>query len=108
MENIYQLEMDELPIGLTKPATKMGVPFIPFFLNIMGCFFGWMIYQGISGGTHIMSVLVFVLIWGVIYGFMFLITSKDIVGLMICWINFQYFQRLPSRSQWANTDSYQP
>jgi hypothetical protein len=108
MEQDYQIEMDDLAIGLTKPATKLGVPFIPFFMSIMGCFFGWMLYQSITGGSGMKSTLLCLMIWLISYAAMLLVTSRDIFGLAIYWINLQYFRPLSTRWKWGNTDAYQP
>lgn len=108
MDSGYQIEMDDLAIGLTKPATKLGVPFIPFFMSIMVCFFGWMFYQALTGGSDIKSTLVCIVAWLAIYAAMLLITSKDIFGLVIHWVNFQYFRPHSTRKTWGNTDAYQP
>ncbi len=106
MEKNYLIEIDELAVGLTKPATKFGVPIIPFFLSIMACFMGWMFYQAYTGNTSIMSAFAFLMIWVACYCGMLLISTKDDFGLIIYWVNFQYFRQLPSRSSWGNTDSY--
>lgn len=108
MEKNYVIEIDELAVGLTKPATKLGIPLVPFFLSIMICFIGWMFYQSATGNTSILSAFVFLIIWIASYLGMLFITSKDLFGLVIYWVNFQYFRQLPSRSSWGNTDSYQP
>lgn len=108
MEKNYVIEIDELAVGLTKPATKLGVPLVPFFLSMMACFMAWMFYQSATGNTSMVSAIVFLMIWIVCYITMLFITTKDIFGLVIYWINFQYFRQLPNRSSWGNTDSYQP
>jgi len=108
MEQNYEIDMDDLAIGLTKPATKLGVPFIPFFLSIMTCFFGWMLYQSVTGGSDIKSTILCLIIWVISYAVMLLITNKDIFGLTICWVNLQHFRPLSTRKKWGNTDAYQP
>lgn len=108
MELEYQLESDNLSLGLTRPATKLGVPFIPFFISIIACFFGWMSYQGTTNQHDLKGLFLFMFIWLVCYSVMCLITSKDIFGLTIFWINFQHFRRHKSFKFWGNTDSYQP
>jgi len=103
-----KLKADVLAISLTKPATKLGVPFIPFFSSIMAIFFAWMLYQRMSGSSGLGSILAFIAGWSVIYSLMFMLTSRDIFGLNIFWVNFLHFSRPVSFRRWNNTDSYQP
>jgi type IV secretory pathway VirB3-like protein len=108
MKSEYQIEVDELAISLTKPAMKLGVPFFPFYLNMMTCFFGWMMYQAITGSTNIMSTVMFIVIWLVIHIMMFIITSQDGFGLTIFWVNTTHFKQHRNHTFWGNTDSYKP
>ncbi len=108
MTQNYQLEMNELAIGLTKPSTKLGVPFAPFYLSIMICFFGWMFYQATTGDTNLSGVITFIFVWLISFGGMLYITSKDIFGMNIFWMNFTKFPRHRTYEFWGNTDSYLP
>jgi len=108
MIDSYELEMDDLAVNLTKPAVKFGVPFMPFFLSVCLCFFGWMLYQSITGCSDLTGILIFLSLWCLSYIFMFLITSKDNFGLKIFWINLLYFKKSPTFAFWNNTDSFQP
>lgn len=108
MNTEYEIELDDLAIGLTRPATKLGVPFIPFFMSIMACFFSWMFYQAVTGGSDFKITLGCIVLWVISYVGMLLITSKDLFGLRIYWVNFTNFRPLSTRRKWGNTDSYQP
>jgi type IV secretory pathway VirB3-like protein len=104
----YELEQDPLAVGLTKPAMKLGVPFAPFYLSILGCLFGWMFYQALSGNTGILSTVGFLVLWGVVYLAMLWATFNDPFGLSISWANFLHFRKHATHSFWSNTDSYAP
>lgn len=104
----YLMEKDELAISLTKPATKLGVPILPFYLSMMTCFFGWMFYQAITGSSNFVSVFSFLMLWLLVYACMLLVTTKDIHGLMVHWVNFQHFRPQPNKASWGNTETYQP
>lgn len=106
MNNDYQTAVDDLAVSLTKPATKLGVPFAPFYISIMLCFLGWMLYQLITGSTNMVGVMIIFFIWLICYGVMFYLTSRDIFGLDIFWMNFTQFQQHRSHGFWGNTDSY--
>tara|TARA_R110000868_G_scaffold207266_3_gene456240 strand:+ start:584 stop:907 length:324 start_codon:yes stop_codon:yes gene_type:complete len=102
------IETDEMAISLTKPAMKLGVPFVPFYTNLMACFMGWMVYQSMTGVTDIINALIFLFIWFVVYATMYLITSKDTFGLTIFWVNLTKFTKQPNLQFWGNTESYLP
>jgi type IV secretory pathway VirB3-like protein len=108
MMSDYKIRTHPLAVALTKPSTKLGVPFAPFYFSIMLTFFSWMLYQGITGNMRFISVFIFLGMWFCSYAVMFLITSRDIFGLGIFWINLRYFRRHPSHALWNNTDSYSP
>lgn len=102
----YQIEVDSLAIGLTKPAIKLGVPFTPFFLSIMTFFCGWMVYHALTASTGVTSVLIFFIAWFAVYSWMVLITRKDVFGLNIFWVNIRHFRQHQTFEFWGNTDSY--
>lgn len=106
MADEYQREIDLLAVGLTKPSTKLGVPFAPFFMSILIAMFGWMLFQSLTHITGIGVVLCFVSLWVVMYLAMFFLTSRDVFGLKITWINLIYFRPHATRAIWGNTDSY--
>lgn len=108
MSERYELEADHLARGLTKPPTKFGIPMLAFYLNIMGCLFGWMLFQAITGATGLLSILAFVFLGAAIFVFMSVITFLDPFGLKLAWINLTEFRRNKTYSFWGNTDSYQP
>jgi type IV secretory pathway VirB3-like protein len=108
MQNNYELESDHLAISLTRPPTKLGVPLVPFFMSILGCVFGWMVYQALSGSTGIASMVVFIALWLALYAAMVYATFNDPFGLNIAWINFQFFRKHTTHAFWGHTDSYAP
>lgn len=108
MREPYQLELDPLAISLTKPATRLGVPFLMFFSSIMVCMFGWIAMQAVSGINGFICAIVFLVIWVAMYAFMLLKSQKDIFGLHITYINVLHFLPHKTRSRWGNTDSYSP
>jgi len=108
MTSLDELEIDHLAIGLTKPAMRMGVPMIPFFMSILLCFFGWMFYQAASGSTSLLTMIVFALLWCVVYFAMLYLTFHDPFGLKIVWINLLYFRKHQTHVFWGHTDSYKP
>ena len=104
--SMYALEMDAVALGLTKPPTKLGVPFSPFFLNIFCCLIGWMVYQSLTGQTGAGVIAAFVGLWTVVHLFMVIVSLKDIFGLPIFMINAIYFRQHATHAKWGNTDSY--
>lgn len=108
MENIYELEVTDLAVGLTKPPTKFGVPLVPFYLSIIVCFFAWMFYQTLSGSTNIFSLFAFIFLWALIYTVMAYVTFKDPFGLSIAWLNLTAFRKHSTHAFWGNTDTYAP
>ena len=108
MQNRYELESDPIATGLTRPPTKFGVPLVPFYMSILGCLFGWMLYQALSGTANVGSILVFIILWALIYSAMAFMTFNDPFGLTIAWLNFMHFRKHPTHAFWGNTDSYAP
>lgn len=108
MENNASLVADELAVALTKPATKMGVPFSAFYLSILVVFFSWMLYQLVSGAAHLMGIVFFLGLWLVMYVCLYAITSKDIFGLALLWINLRHFRKPTHHAVWGNRDVYVP
>ncbi|MBV9575246.1 MAG: VirB3 family type IV secretion system protein [Gammaproteobacteria bacterium] len=108
MENDYVLEETLLAVGLTKPPTKLGVPLVSFYLSIIVCFFTWMAYQTFSGSTSMLSLIVFIICWVVVYSVMAYMTFRDPFGLSIAWVNFVSFRKHTTHAFWGNTDSFAP
>lgn len=104
----YQLEMDELAVGLTKPATIRGVPLYAFYLSVFGCLLGWMYFQAFTGSIGLSGLLIFFAIWLVIYACLFFMTYRDTYGLSIAWLNMTKFRKHQTYSVWGNMDSFTP
>lgn len=102
----YQIEMDPLAVGLTQPATKLGVPFIPFFMSVIAVFFGWLFYQSITGNAGITSMVAFSAIWMAAYLYMYQVTSRDVFGLNIAWVNLTSFTNNQTHEVWGHMDTY--
>jgi len=107
MENGYQLEMDNLAVGLTKPATYLGVPLLAFYFNGLTCFLCWMLVQAFSD-LGFMSILLFVILFMIVHLMMAWLTFQDPFGLQIAWLNFTIFRKHMSHPFWNNTDSFSP
>lgn len=102
----YQLEIDTLATSLTKPAVKLGVPFIPFFASIVFCMMGWMAFQMLTKSDGLTGIIISTLAWFFLYAFMYFLSKKDIFGLNIFTVNFLHFHKPRSFSFWGNTESY--
>lgn len=102
----YQLEIDQLAVGLTKPATIRGVPLVGFYLSIFLCLIGCMYYQAFAGAVNLKAFALFLVLWLVIYAFMFYHTYHDPYGLSVAWLNLTKFRKHQSHSFWNNMDSY--
>lgn len=106
--NECPLETDLLAVGLTKPSTKLGIPFSAFYLSMMFVFFSWLIYQSFTGNSGMITAFFFLCGWLGIYAVMFIITNKDVFGLNIIWVKIKYFRSHVNHSFWNHTDSYTP
>jgi type IV secretory pathway VirB3-like protein len=106
MNNEYALEIDLLAISLTKPATRFGVPFMPFFISMIVCMLGWMFFQATAILEGIWNACLFLTLWIFVYVFMFFKSKNDIFGLNIFLVKSIYFRPNPSRQLWGNMDSY--
>jgi hypothetical protein len=79
MEDLYELEIDALAIGITKLPQYMGIPIICFYSNCMGWFLGWMfLHDKISNG--ILGVLLFSLGFCVSHCYMAGETLRDVTS----------------------------
>lgn len=104
----YELEIDHIAVGLTKPPMKLGVPFMPFFSNILVCLMSWMFYQSLSGNAGLGSIVFFCGICVVTHLLMANISKKDAYGLLIFITNQIYFRQHATHKIWGNTDSFSP
>jgi type IV secretory pathway VirB3-like protein len=107
MELGHQLETDIVALGLTKPATHLGVPLVAFYLNGMVCFLGWMFFQAISDLGFI-GILLFIVLFIAIHLVMAWLTFQDPFGLKIAGLNFTTFGKHLNHRFWNNTDSFSP
>lgn len=104
----YELETDAIALGLTQPAMKLGVPFSPFFINVLACLLGWMMYQSMTGQAGLGSFTLFAGVGVFSHSVMAYLSQKDVFGLSIFMINLIYFRRHATYAAWGYTDSFLP
>jgi type IV secretory pathway VirB3-like protein len=107
MQNNYEIEIDSLAVGLTKPAMQFGVPMAAFYGNVMIYFLGWALSQNFVSDKIAITAL-FILLFVMTYIVMVWITFKDAHGLGIAWLNLKSFRKHINYKLWGNTDSYSP
>ncbi len=105
--NERSLKVDPLFIGLTRPATKFGIPLLFFMISMCICLLSFLILVGlfqslllaisIAGGT-----------FALVNGYAYIATMQDPFGMSVRWINIVHFRRQPTFRFWANTHSYFP
>jgi len=98
---------DPLFVGLTRPATKWGIPLMLFMMGIFVSIMVFMVtisyYQDLLHATEIALATL-----GFILGYAYLTVMDDPFGIEIAVINFIHFRHQLTFSFWGNTNSYFP
>lgn len=108
MTEKYELEIDALPVSLTKPPMVLGVPLVPFYGSVCLFFIVGMMMLAVLQANALVIIASLICLWLIFYFVMLYLCMNDPFGFAIAVKNFFYFRQHSTFKRWGNTDSYSP